>query len=386
MKRFLLFVAVLCAGALAYVHWFLPGQVESRMNRVLTHAPYSVGARATRLHESLFVADLHSDSLLWKRDLLARSDVGHMDLPRLREGNVALQVFSATTKSPDNQNYSENAADSDRITLLTVLSFWPPATWTSLYERAAYQLNKLTELTSSGEVFLLRSAEDVGALEKRRAAGESVLGAVYLIEGAHPLEGDIGNLDRLFDQGLRIVGLTHFFDNELGGSLHGKSRGGLTDFGREVIRRANELEMIIDIAHASPAMVRDVLSLSNRPVMLSHGGLRGHCDSPRNLDDELMLEVAHKGGLVGVGFWGGAICDPSPAGVVRAIRYGIELLGIDHVALGSDFDGTVATTFDVSELAVLTEEMLVAGFTEREIRAVMGDNVRQFLTANLPED
>ena len=377
-------MAVLVAVFLA-VDRLLPGLLERRINVSLPHAPYGVSAEARALHESLFVADLHADSLLWKRDLLERSARGHLDLPRLREGNVALQVFSATTKSPAGQNYAQNEADSDRITWLAVAQLWPIRTWGSLYERAVFQLEKLESLAGSGELALVTSRREMLDFLSRRDAGEDVIGAVFLIEGGHALEGELANLDALHARGLRIVGLTHFFDNELGGSLHGVSGGGLTDFGRAVVRRAGELGIIVDVAHASAASVADVLALSERPVMLSHGGVRGVCDTARNLDDALLAEIAAQGGLVGIGFWDAAVCDTTPAGVVQAIRYAIDLVGARHVALGSDYDGATAVSFDAGELAVLTDAMLRAGFTRDEIRLVMGGNVRRFLLENLPE-
>ncbi len=385
MKRILAVLGLVVLLALAYVHWILPGRVEASMNIVMPHEPYAISEKAQRLHESLFVADLHSDSLLWKRDLREESEIGQMDLPRLRQGNVAAQVFSATTKSPDGQNYDRNTGDSDRITRLAVASFWPPRTWFSLYERAAYQLEKLHDLAGRSELTILTSKQDLRELIARRQKGEHAIGGIYLIEGAHPLEGEIENLDRLFDQGLRIVGLTHFFDNELGGSLHGISGEGLSEFGRAVVLRANELGMIIDIAHASPAMVADVLDLSTSPVILSHGGVEGACDTPRNLSDDLMRDIAADGGLVGIGYWDGAVCDPSPQGVVRSIRYAVDLLGEDNVALGSDYDGTITVAFDTGELAVLTQTMLDSGFSETEIRKVMGGNARRFFLDNLPD-
>ena len=385
MKRILAVLGLVVLLALAYVHWILPGRVEASMNIVMPHEPYAISEKAQRLHESLFVADLHSDSLLWKRDLREESEIGQMDLPRLRQGNVAVQVFSATTKSPDGQNYDRNTGDSDRITRLAVASFWPPRTWFSLYERAAYQLEKLHDLAGRSELTILTSKQDLRELIARRQKGEHAIGGIYLIEGAHPLEGEIENLDRLFDQGLRIVGLTHFFDNELGGSLHGISGEGLSEFGRAVVLRANELGMIIDIAHASPAMVADVLDLSTSPVILSHGGVEGACDTPRNLSDDLMRDIAADGGLVGIGYWDGAVCDPSPQGVVRSIRYAVDLLGEDNVALGSDYDGTITVAFDTGELAVLTQTMLDSGFSETEIRKVMGGNARRFFLDNLPD-
>lgn len=384
MKRLLAGVAVVVLIALAFAQWVLPGRIESTMNVTLPHDPYAISDRAAKLHDSLFVADLHSDSLLWKRNLLEKSRIGHMDLPRLRQGNVALQIFSATTKSPAGQNYDSNESDSDNITLLAIASFWPVKTWGSLYERAVYQLNKLHTLARNSELTVITSQQGMQDFVAQRESGDPVIAALYLIEGAHPLEGDIGNLDLLFDRGLRIIGLTHFFDNELGGSLHGLSGEGLSEFGRTVIRRANEIGLIVDVAHASPRMVAEVLELSATPVILSHGGVKGTCDSARNLDDSLMRDIAGRGGLIGIGYWDAAVCDATPEGVVAAIRYAVDLLGIGHVALGSDYDGATAVLFDTGELAVLTDEMLRAGFSEYEIRMVMGENVKRFLLENLP--
>ena len=387
LKKILLGTLALLLVTVAFGRLLLPGLLENSMNVVEEHAPYTVSAQAQQLHDSLFVVDLHSDSLLWDRDLGERSARGQVDFPRMREGNVAIQVFSATTKSPSGQNYESNTAGTDTITPLAIVSGWPTSTWNSLYARAQYQLDKLHALVAANtpDVIFIRSRADLEALVAARQADRNVVGAMYLIEGAHPLEGDVNNLDTLQAQGLQFVGLTHFFDNELGGSLHGTSGAGLTEFGRSVVTRANQLQMTVDIAHASPQMVRDVLALSSRPVILSHGGFRGHCDTARNLDDELMQQVAAAGGIVGVGYWDAAACDYTPAGIARSIRYGIDLLGLEHIALGSDYDGAVTTSLDTSELAALTQAMLDQNFTEAEIHAVMGGNVLRFLREQLPE-
>jgi membrane dipeptidase len=160
MNRVVGFLAILLALALAVVHWLLPGWIEGSMNLVRAHSAYEIRGDAQALHDSLFIADLHSDSLLWKRDLLEESDFGHVDLPRLERGNVALQVFSATTKSPSGQNYEENTADSDNITLLAVAQLWPTRTWSSIYERALYQLEKLHDFAdrSDGRLVVITSA------------------------------------------------------------------------------------------------------------------------------------------------------------------------------------------------------------------------------------
>ncbi|PCO07098.1 peptidase M19 [Microbulbifer flavimaris] len=339
------------------------------------------------MHGSLLVGDLHADSFLWARDLADTSDYGHLDLPRARAGNLGIQVFTAVTKSPRGLNYEENAADSgDNITLLAVAQGWPPRTWDSLLQRALFQAQRLHQLASQhpSAIAPVRTAGELRDLLTLRGEGAAPPAAVLGIEGAHPLEGKLENIDVLYDAGFRVMGLQHFFDNELGGSLHGESGAGLTDFGRRAVVEMARRSIIIDVAHSSEQVVRDVLSLTERPLMVSHTGLKGHCDSARNISDSLMQEIAAAGGLVGVGFWDGAVCDPSPRSVVEAIRYAIDLLGVEHVALGSDYDGTVAVTFDAGELGVLTEEMLRQGFTEAEIRRVMGENLRDFLLTQLP--
>lgn len=387
LKKIIAAVGLVLALALAVLHWIVPARIEGSMNLVREHAPYVIRAEVQAFHDSLFIADLHTDSLLWKRNLLDESGIGHVDLPRLQRGNVALQVFSATTKSPPGQNYDANTADSDNVTLLAMAQLWPPRTWFSIYQRARYQLARLREFAaaSDGALSIITTAGQMREFVAARLRGTKAVAGIYLIEGAHPLEGDLDNLNRLFDEGLRIAGLTHFFDNRLGGSLHGMGGAGLTPFGEAVVRRANGLGLIIDVAHASPQMVRDVLDLSSAPVILSHGGVSGLCDVGRNLDDALMRRIAADGGLVGIGYWDGAVCDITPDGVVNSIRYAIDLLGVEHVALGSDYDGTTEVLFDTSELAILTQTMFDHGFTEDEISMVMGGNAMRFFLEHLPE-
>lgn len=372
--------AILIIGALVFFV-ILPPRVDDRMNVVIEHAPFEISAEAHALHDTLQVADLHADTLLWMRDPSQRHARGHTDLPRLREGGVKLQIFTAVTKTPKDLNYDQNDADSDQITLLAVAQRWPVKAWGSIFERALYQASRLDRLERvAGDDFIFaKSASDL-----QRALDGNALAGVYGIEGAHPLEGDLTNIDRLYDAGLRVIGLQHFFDNELGGSLHGTSGAGLTDFGKAAVDAAVARGMIIDVAHSSELVVRDVLARSEEPVIVSHTGLNGHCDSPRNISDTLMQEIAMHGGLIGVGFWDGAICTPTPQGIASAIIYAVDLVGVDHVALGSDFDGTVTAPFDASELAVLTQALMEGGLDEQTIRAVMGENAIRFFLENLP--
>jgi len=387
MLRKILLVEVIILLALALgVRFWLPGFVEEQLNTVEPHPDWEISEEAAALHATIPVADLHADPLLWERDWLEPSDRGHTDLPRMQEGGITLQVLTAVTKSPSGQNYESNESDSDTIAYLAMAQLWPMATWSSPFERALYQGQRLAdwEKRAGGAFRIIRSRQDLVALLEARNAGARVVGGIFGVEGAHALDGELANLDRLEDLGLRVVGLTHFFDNRLGGSLHGISGEGLTPFGRAVVAEANRREMIVDVAHASPQMVRDVLAMNDRPVILSHGGFKGVCDSARNLDDALMMELAEHGALIGVGFWDGAACDYSPAGVVEAIRYGIDLIGVDHIALGSDYDGATRVLFDAGEIAILTQTMLDEGFSEEEIRKVMGQNQVEFFLAQLP--
>ena len=204
-------------------------------------------------------------------------------------------------------------------------------------------------------------------------------------EGSHALEGRVEHVDTLFEAGFRMMSLQHFFDNKLGGSLHGTGKGGLTPFGLEVVQRIHEREIILDVAHSSPAVLRDVLAVSERPLVVSHTGIYGTCASARNFPDQLMREIAAAGGLIAIGYWKAAVCDITPEGVATAISFAVELLGEDHVALGSDFDGGTKTAFDTAELAVITQALLAAGLSETAIRKVMGENSIQFLLRWLPQ-
>lgn len=383
----LFIVAALAAGALYFV-FVLPGQVERSLGAVEAHEPYAVSGEAEALHERLFIADLHADTLLWKRDPLARANRGHVDLPRLREGNVALQVFAATTKTPKNLNYEENTGDTDNIATLVKVQLWPMRTWSSPYQRALYIAQRLHRAaTRDGDLLVIEDAGDLVELQRRRDAGDhDAVGGLLAIEGLHALDGDLAHVETLYDAGYRMMGITHFFDNALGGSLHGVSNAGLTDFGRDVVDKMDRLGIIIDLAHASTAVAEEVLERSPRPVVVSHTGFKGACDTPRNYPDALMVRIAEAGGLIGVGYWDAAACDISVDGVARSIVYGVNLVGANHVALGSDFDGATTTQFDTSELAALTDALLAQGLSEDQIAQVMGGNVARFLAEALPAE
>lgn len=385
MRKFLLALLLLIAlGALAF--FSLPRVIDAQLNSVAAPGPYPAGASAQKLHQGLFVADLHDDALLWERDLLKRYDYGHSDLPRMLEGRLGLQVFSTVTKTPRGLNVESNAADSDNITLLAMAQRWPRETWNSLLQRALYQAQKLhaAAADSDGRLVLIRTRNDLQDFIKAWQQDPQRLAALLATEGLQPIEGRLENIDRLYDAGFRIAGLTHFFDNEVGGSAHGLEKGGLTPLGRRVIHHLEEKSMLVDLAHASRPLIDDVLAMATRPVLVSHTGVEGTCPGTRNLSDRHIEAIAASGGVIGIGYWSTAVCDTSVAAIVRAIRYVADKAGVEHVALGSDFNGTVHTPFDVTGLAQITDGLLAAGFDEAAIAAIMGGNVQRLLLASLP--
>jgi microsomal dipeptidase-like Zn-dependent dipeptidase len=360
--------------------------VERRFNRVQA-ALLPVPPKVRAWHRRLLVADLHADTLLWDRDLLARGSRGHVDVPRLVEGGVALQAFTVVTKAPHGLNIHRNAASTaDDVTWLALAQGWPPATWRSLKARALYQARRLDDAArrSGGRLTVIRDRAGLEAFLARREREPGLVGALLGLEGAHALEGDLASLEALDAAGFRMIGLAHFFDNEWAGSAHGMARGGLTPLGRTLVRRLEERRILLDLAHASPAAVADALEMARRPVVVSHTGVRGTCDNERNLSDDQLRAVARTGGVVGIGFWSTAVCGGDASAIARAALHAVRVMGVDHVALGSDFDGGVATPFDATGYEQVTAALLAAGLPEDGVAKVMGENVRRLWLETLP--
>ena len=377
--------AVLLGVAAIGLFGIAPGYLESSMNKVDGKELLAVSPEAEALHKSLLIVDLHSDTLMWKRDLTQPASRGHEDLPRLQAGNVALQVFASTTKSPKGQNYDSNSGDSDNLTPLVIAQLQPRRTWTSLLERSLFHAEKLDNAVAAADGQLLKVTDEMNfnKLLIAHARAHGPVGALLSVEGLHNLEGKPENLDKLYAAGFRMAGFAHFFDNELAGSLHGVKKGGLTPLGRSVMGRMEELGMIVDIAHCSHQCVADVLASARRPVVSSHGGVQVVCKVNRNLSDDEIKGVAKTGGVIGIGYWDAAICDTSPRSIAKSIRHVRDLVGINYVGLGSDYDGATTVRFDTSHLVQITQALLDEGFTVDEIRAVMGGNALRLIRAGI---
>ena len=390
-RRLLLSFGV-ALGLLLIVFFSSPFLLAWQLHRRVGPPPPPLNAQSQALHSKLNIVDLHADSLLWNRDLAQRGSIGHVDLPRLTDGNVALQVFSVITQVPWGVKMSGNGERFDLITPLAMAQFWPPATWFDKYERALHQASRLRELMTEapGKLLQVKSKSDLDRLTLARSQAQihgqtRPVGALLALEGAQALGNDASRIDGLYQAGFRMVSPTHFTDTAFAGSAHGRSNGGLTEAGRELIRRSQAKGMIVDLAHASEQTIRDVLVMTRAPVVISHTGLKGTCDNPRNLGDDALRGIAATGGVVGIGFWPGAVCGNTVEAIVKAIRHAIEVAGVDHIAIGTDFDGAVSTPVDAAGLAHLTQALTSIGLSNEDIAKISGGNVLRVLAEVLPD-
>ena len=323
---------------------------------------------ARALHAEVPVVDLHADTtkLMDKLgyDLAVRHErrlpgvtniVGHVDLPRLREGGVAAQFFAFWT--------------------------WPgrvPGTEKSGMRSVMSQLDALDAAIAAnpGELAWARTGADIRAA---MAAGK--IAALGGVEGGHCLEGRVENIETLARRGARYLGPLHLWPNALGGSSRKKDEG-LTAHGADVIRECERCGVIVDLAHISKTGFREALEIAAAPVMVTHTGVNAVHESWRNLDDAQIHQVADRGGCVGIIFarqhLGGASIDD----VVEHMLHVLNLAGEDAPALGSDFDGFVAPTRgleDVSALPNLTVALSRRGIPPRVLEKILGGNVLRLL-------
>ena len=403
---------------------FLAETSDGLLNPVTLEGPYrdKVDSELKEFHQQLFVADLHADSLAWNRGLLrlTPSDRGHIDLPRLLEGNIALQAFTVFTKIPFpylrlfstpwfSTFYSDYSPDV--ASLLALVQYRSDDYRHSLLTRALEQAKELHELdVHSGDQFtLIKTSTDLVNYIDRRKANPRMSAGFLGLEGAHALEGDLNNVDVLKNAGYRMMALTHFYDNEFGGSSTGSATQGLkegamglTPEGRILINKIRDAHLILDLSHTSYQTLEDILNLKKSdlpPLVVSHTGIRGTCKRDfRNLSDEQIRKIGKKGGLIGVGLWEGAVCaedeeekDKHVEKTVEAMLHVKKVLdkvkdinGVDHIAIGSDFDGGVTTHFDARGMPLLTQA-LRKQFEENEVCKIMGGNLVTFLLNHLPK-
>ncbi len=274
-----------------------------------------------------------------------------MDFPRLTEGGVNVQFFA---------HYIEPAFKPDR----GLLRFMQLA---DVFYREVE--------SSGGAAEVAFSVSDI-----RRITGEDRIACILAIEGGEAIQGDIAVLRMLYRLGVRSIGLTWNQRNALADGV-GEIRtgGGLTNVGVEAVREMNRLGVLVDVSHLTEPGFWDVVEVTDMPFIASHSNARAVCDHVRNLTDQQIVAMAKKGGVMGMNF-APAFVHPEIAtleGVLDHIDHIVQLVGIEHVGVGSDFDGIGSTPRgleDVTCLPRLTEGLVERGYADEDITAVLGGN------------
>ena len=390
--------AILCTGACVAASVLLAGAMKAD----------GLSERARKLHFSCIVVDTHDDTtqrlLDGKFDLGTRTSAGSIDIPRMREGNVGAIFFS----------------------------IWMPSkvTGPDAVNRAIVQIDAVREQVRKHPNDLVLATT---AAEIREAHKQGKIAALLGVEGGHMINSDLGVLRAYAALGVRYMTLTHSGNDEWADSSTDKAvHNGLTDFGREVVREMNRLGVMVDISHVSDKTFYDALETSKAPLIASHSSCRAICDAPRNMTDQMMKDLAAKGGVVQinyhVGFLSQAFRDAEKANpelnraisaevtkrcadnegcqliegdritreyveqgklprvefskIIEHIDHAVKVAGIDHVGLGSDFDGANMPygMEDAAKLPKITEALLQKGYAEGDVKKILGENTLRVMT------
>jgi membrane dipeptidase len=367
-----------------------------------------ISARARKLHFSSIIVDTHDDTtqrfLDGKFDLGARSATGSIDIPRMREGNLSAIFFS----------------------------IWIPSkiTGPEAVNRAMTQIDAVREQVRKhpNDLVLATTAAEIRAARK-----QGRIAALMGVEGGHMINSDLGLLRSYAALGVRYMTLTHSGNDEWADSSTDKPiHNGLTDFGKDVIREMNRLGVMVDISHVSDKTFYDALETSKAPLIASHSSCRAICDAPRNMTDQMMKDLAAKGGVMQinyhVGFLSQEFRDTEKANpelnkaisaevmkrcgdsegcqlvegdritreyveqgklprvdftkIIEHIEHAVKVAGIEHVGLGSDFDGANMPygMEDATKLPKITEALLQKGYSEGDVKKILGENTLRVMT------
>ena len=375
---------------------------------ILSVSADSISEKARKLHFSSIVVDTHDDTtqrfLDGKFDLGPRGTTGSIDIPRMREGNLGAIFFS----------------------------IWMPSkiTGPEAVDRALIQIDAVREQVRkhSNDLILATTAAEI-----RDAHKQGKIAALLGVEGGHMINSDLGVLRSFAALGVRYMTLTHSGNDEWADSSTDKAvHNGLTDFGKDVIREMNRLGVMVDISHVSDKTFYDALETSKAPLFASHSSCRAICDAPRNMTDQMMKDLAAKGGVVQINYHVGFLsqefrnaekADPELnkaigaevmkrcaenegcqliegdritreyveqgklprvefGKIIEHIDHAVKIAGIDHVGLGSDFDGANMPygMEDATKLPKITEALLQKGYSEGDVKKILGENTLRVMT------
>ena len=384
------------------VPWAVAAAAVASMARGAEPPSSALAERARRIHASLIGVDSHIDTLQRvlneNVDVSRRQPTGHVDLPRLKEAGMVAPFFALWVPT----FYKDSEAVRRTLQLRDAMQ--------SLLDAHPDQIELAT------------SAADV-----RRIARAGKIAAVLTLEGGHQIADDLAVLRVYHRLGIRSMTLTHFRNNHWAdASTDRPQHNGLTDFGRQVVREMNRLGMIVDVSHVSDKTFYDTLETTTKPVIASHSSCRALSDVPRNMSDEMIRALARNGGVISINF-GAGFLNPEDAEALRRrigeavaaepalsgraldefaaseyareydqmkpasatledalahIDHAVKVGGIDHVGIGSDWDGinsVPAGLEDVSKMPALTAALFRRGYSEGDVRKILGGNLLRVL-------
>lgn len=312
-----------------------------------------------KLHQNSIVIDLHTDALYHhvrgKKDITKKSKILEVDIPRLKIGGIDAQIFAIW---PNPNLLKKGFA---KFIFASIDTF--------------YQICQ----RESSNISMALCPEDV---ERIVSAGK--IAGILAIEGGHALEGNLALLDTFWQKGVRLLTITWNNSNELGDAQTDsiQPHGGLSKLGIQAIKKMNDLGMIIDLSHAAKTTFWDVIKISRAPIIVSHAGIHALCKHPRNLTDKQIKAIAQKGGVIGIIFRPSNLNKISQkvsiGDVLDHIDYVVRLVGIDFVALGSDFDGLMEPSpkglEDAAKFSNITYGLKKRGYSDRDIKKILGEN------------
>lgn len=305
------------------------------------------------IHERLITLDSHCDTPMFFPqgvDFFSRDERLKVDLHKMDEGRLDAVVMAA---------------------------YIPQATTTGMKAMADGIFDKIEEMVESHPDHLILAGSMMEVVYNKNRGLKSIMLA---IENGAALEGDLANLQHFADRGIVYMTLCHNGDNDICDSAKGNhTHNGLSKFGRQVVREMNNLGIVIDLSHADEKTFYDVLELSKKPVVCSHSCCRALCDHPRNLTDQQMRDLADHGGVMQLTLYPGFLRSDGEAtidDVIAHLDHAVEIMGVEHVGLGTDFDGDggVRGLFDASDLMQFTRRLLDRGYSERDLNRIWSYN------------
>lgn len=356
MKSFPIFIT--CLALIA-----LPAQAADNQNP----SDEKLMKQVRKLHEKMITIDTHVD---FESNLATpvmnpgvRLDSVKVDLVKMKEGGLDAIFFAVYVPQAELSKESYRAAYDLALSKFAAI-------------------HRMCAAYNADKVELALSPDDLPRIKK---TGKRI--ALIGVENGFSIGEDINNLRYFYDLGARYVTITHNGFNQLADSCNPNEKipavkyGGLSDFGKEVVREMNRLGMMIDISHAAPETVSDILALTKAPVIASHSGCRALCDVSRNLTDEQMLAIKQNGGTVQIVAYAGFLKTPEKDACLKDladhIDHAVKIMGIDHVGIGSDFDGGGGITGfeDPSDCMQVTVELKRRGYSDRDIEKIWGGNL-----------